>query len=99
MLDEEPDFTQKYEYVDPQKPWKKNAFEGCTIKELQEPVMIDDKRVKDSPSLIEIRNYVKNQLKYEIWSSEQRFENPHVHYLDMSKRYYDLKLQLLEENK
>ncbi len=99
MLDEEPDFTQKYEYVDPQKPWKKNTFEGCTIKELQEPVMIDGKRVKDSPSLIEIRNYVKDQLKHEIWSSEQRFENPHVHYLDMSKRYYDLKLQLLEENK
>lgn len=47
MLDEEPDFTQKYEYVDPQKPWKKNAFERCTIKELQDLIIIAERMGSD----------------------------------------------------
>ncbi len=96
---EEPDLSEKYQFVDPQKPWKKKYFEGFTIKELQQPVMKDGKRLVESPSLKEIRDYVRDQLENEIWASEQRFENPHEHYLDMSKQFYELKLQLLEENK
>ncbi len=99
MQHEEPDFSEEYAYVDPQKPWKNNSFADCTVKELQKPVMLDGKRIAESPDLEEIRAYVKEQLEHEIWSSEQRFENPHVHYLDMSREYYDLKLQLLEENR
>ena len=47
MLDEEPDFTQKYEYVDPQKKKKKNAFERCTIKELQDLIIIAERMGSD----------------------------------------------------
>ena len=34
-------------------------------------------------------------LASEIWQEEQRFENPHKHYLDMSPDYYDMKMSLL----
>ena len=66
MADETLDFTKEYTYIDPQKPWKQNAFAGCTIRELHETVMENGKRVKHSPKLEEIRSYVKQQLEYEI---------------------------------
>ena len=49
--------------------------------------------------MTEIQAYVKKQLKEEIWEEEQRFENPHRHYLDMSPSYYELKMDLLSEAK
>lgn len=50
-------------------------------------------------SLTEIRDYVKRQLATEIWQEEQRFENPHKHYLDMTPDYYELKMSLLHNLK
>ena len=38
---------------------------------------------------------VKDQLEHEIWQEEQRFKNPHPHYLDMSPEYYEMKMQML----
>ena len=57
----------------------------------------DGERVEDLPPLEEIREYVRRQLTEEIWPEEQRFENPHRHYLDMTPDYYELKMGLLEE--
>ena len=47
--------------------------------------------------LEEIRSYVKVQLEHEIWDEEQRFYNPHKHYLDMSPSYYQEKMDLLHK--
>ncbi len=94
-FDEEVDMSQPYRYVDPEKPWKNRFFENCTIKELQQLVIKDGKRTQPPKSLEEIRSYVADQLKNEIWEEEQRFENPHKHYLDMSPDYYDMKMSLL----
>ena len=93
------DLTKAYYYVDPEKPWKHSVFENCTIKELQELVLKDGKRVKAQVPLEEIREYVKQQLEGEIWQEEQRFENPHKHYIDMSPEYYDMKMKLLNETR
>ena len=51
------------------------------------------------PKLDEIRAYVKKQLDTEIWEEEQRFENPHRHYLDMTPDYYEMKMGLLYETR
>ena len=40
---------------------------------------------------------MKRQLATEVWPEEQRFENPHHHYLDMSPAYYKMKMALLKE--
>lgn len=61
------------------------------------PIFKDGKLVYKQPSLEEIRAYVKEQMKEEMWPEEQRFENPHVHYLDMTPDYYDMKMELLYE--
>ena len=48
-------------------------------------------------SIDEIKKYVQDQLTDNIWEEEQRFENPHNHYLDMSPAYYDMKMSLLHK--
>ena len=95
--DEEIDLTNPFRYVDPVAPWRQRTFDNCTGKELQVPVFKDGKLVYKLPSLEEIRAYVKEQMKEEMWPEEQRFENPHVHYLDMTPNYYDMKMELLYE--
>ena len=50
-------------------------------------------------SLKEIADYVNRQLSEEIWEEEQRFEYPHIHYMDMTPDYYEMKMQLLEDSK
>ena len=84
-------------YVDPLKPWKVRYFENCTFQSLQEPAVIGGKRVTKPVTVKEIAGFVKQQLDNEIWEEEQRFENPHIHYLDMTPKYYEMKMNLLEK--
>ncbi len=93
------DLSTPYRYIDPEQPWKQRCFERCTSKELQTLVVKEGKRVTTPKPLTEIQAYVKAQLKEEIWEEEQRFENPHRHYLDMSPAYYEMKMDLLSEAK
>ena len=94
---EQIDLTQPFRYVDPRKPWKNRLFEGGSAVNLRRLYVRDGERVEDLPPLEEIREYVRRQLTEEIWPEEQRFENPHRHYLDMTPDYYELKMGLLEE--
>lgn len=92
---EVPSTNSPYRYIDPEKPWKELYFENCTFKDMQELVIKDGEQVVASPSLEAIRSYVQYQLENEIWEEEQRFENQHRHYLDMSPEYYHMKMDLL----
>ena len=94
---EQIDLMQPFRYVDPRKPWKNRFFEGGSAVNLRRLYVRDGERVEDLPPLEEIRAYVRRQLAEEIWPEEQRFENPHRHYLDMTPDYYELKMGLLEE--
>ena len=91
------DLSKPYRYIDPIKPWKRRKFVGFSVKELLELVIKEGKRVSPKRSLNEIREYVINQLNNEIWEEEQRFENPHIHYLDMTPAYYEMKMDMLDE--
>ncbi|EKU71503.1 nicotinate phosphoribosyltransferase [Selenomonas sp. F0473] len=91
------DLTRPFRYVDPQKPWKNRFFEGFRAVNLHRLYVREGRRVEQLPTLEEIRAHVRAQLTHEIWQEEQRFENPHRHYLDMTPDYYDLKMSLLEE--
>ena len=93
------DFSEPFRFVDPESPWKKRSFKNCTVKRLQKPMIIGGKRVAEPASTMEIAAYVKKQLADEIWQEEQRFENPHKHYLDFSPAYYEMKMRMLDEAK
>ena len=95
LFDEVIDSSRPVRYVDPQKYWKERSFENCTFKNLQVKIFEDGKQIYHCPSVEEIRQYLRDQLKNEIWEEEQRFENPHGHYYDMSPAMYELKMNLL----
>ncbi len=97
--DETVDLTKPYRYVDPEKPWKTRYFENCHAVALQHKVIAGGKRVEKEKTLEEIRAYVKEQLDNEVWEEEQRFVNPHKHYMDMSPAYYELKMNLLHASR
>lgn len=96
---EQVDMSVPYRYADPAKPWKKRYFENCTAVKLQRQVVKDGKRIVPKASLDSIREYVQQQLSNEVWEEEQRFENPHVHYLNMSLAYYRMKMDMLNDSR
>lgn len=91
------DLSTPFRYIDPEKPWKNRSFEGLRAVPLQVPVFIGGEQVYKEPDISEIRSYVKKQLETEIWEEEQRFENPHRHYMDMTPDLYETKMNLLHE--
>lgn len=95
---EEVDMRKPYRFVDPIEPWKVREFTDCSAKSLQQLVIKDGKLERELPPVREIQKYVRDQLDNEIWPEEQRFENPHRHYVDMSPKYYELKMDMLEES-
>ena len=99
MPNENLDMAKPFRYIDPVKPWKQRSFTNCTAKKLLKLYVKDGKRTENLPTLNEIREYVKNQLANEVWEEEQRFENPHRHYLDMTPNYYEMKMNLLYETR
>lgn len=99
LFDEAIDMSAPFRYVDPVKPWKNRYFEGCTAKKLTRQYIKDGKLIAPLPTLNEIRDYVSYQLEHEIWQEEQRFENPHRHYLDMTPAYYEIKMSLLDKTR
>ncbi len=96
---EKVDMSVPYRYADPVKPWKNRSFENCTAKKLQQQVVKAGKRIVEPETLEDIRAYVEKQLNTEVWEEEQRFENPHEHYLDMSPAYYEMKMDMLHESR
>ena len=95
---EELDLSKPYHFISPERPWKKYNYENCTAKALQKPVVVNGKRTYETEAVSDIAERVKYQLHHEIWAEEQRFENPHLHYLDMSPAYYDMKMHLLSHS-
>ena len=94
-FDEEIDTSAPVRFIDPKEYWRDRRFENCTFRNLQVPIFKEGQLVYQCPSIDEIRAYVRHQLDNEIWSEEQRFENPHEHFFDMSPKFYELKMSLL----
>ena len=92
---EEPDLTKPYRFIDPLRPWKVLYLENCTAKKMQVQVLRDGRRCQEPEKLADIAARLRRQLEGEIWQEEQRFANPHRHYLDMSPAYYEMKMDLL----
>ena len=92
---EDVDVERSYRFVDPIEPWKVREFSDCTKKSLQQKVIENGRLIRTLPAVKDIQKYVREQLDNEIWPEEQRFENPHRHYVDMSPKYYEMKMDML----
>ena len=88
-----------YHFVDPNKPWKDLCFDSVIFKKMHECIYKNGKLLYTRPSIEETRKYVRDQVNNELWDEEKRFVLPHLHYLDFSRKLYELKLSLMKEFK
>ena len=98
LAGEDVDFSKTYRCIDPIRPWKTITLDNHTAKKLRQTVIEGGRRCYEPEALSDIAARVKKQLREEIWEEEQRFENPHGHYLDMSEDYYEMKMRMLGES-
>lgn len=66
--------------------------------ELHKTIFKNGELVYETPSLEDIREYVRKQFNEEIWEEELRFENPHRHYVDLSDELYQLKIDMIKDS-
>lgn len=97
LADEEID-ENEYEIFDPQAPWKKKTLNNYYVKPLAEKIYNGGNLVYKSPTLSEIAEYKKNQLNT-IWEEVKRLDNPQKYYVDLSKKLWDLKDNMLKNKK
>ncbi len=96
VYDETIDDTRSLEIFDPDFTWKKKTLRDFTAKELLVPVFENGKLVYNEPSYKEICEYCEAQVET-LWDEIKRFENPHKYYVDLSKKLWSVKQQLLAE--
>lgn len=100
MLRDEPmPGDEPYRYIDPVHPWRVRYYENCTFEDMHIKVFENGKKLYESQPLSKIRDYVREQLENRVWEEELRFNNPHTHYLDLSPALYELKQNMLHEER
>ncbi len=95
VYDETIDETKPLTIFDPDFTWKKKKLTDFTARELQVPIFRGGELVYNKPSLEEIKRYCAEQLDT-LWDEVLRFENPHNYYVDLSRKLWDIKHQLLD---
>ncbi len=83
---------------DPIATWKKTYLKAdtYTLRELLVPIFLSGKCVYKSPSVLEIRQYCQEELDT-LWDEARRLTNPHMVYVDLSNKLYQMKTSLLDE--
>ena len=98
LIDEQFDPADDLVLFDPQEPWKRTRLRGgeYTMRDLMIQVFDNGRCIYDSPSVMEMRNFCQKELDT-LWDETRRLVNPHMVYVDLSKKLYDMKLDLLDE--
>ncbi len=92
--DEVIDNSKPLEIFDPVQTWKKKTLESFTARELLTPIFKNGECVYESPAIADIQAYCKSEIMT-LWDEVKRFENPHRYYVDLSKKLWDIKQNLL----
>ena len=86
------------ELFDPNATWKRKIITNYIVRELQQPIFVQGRLVYQQPTLQETIAYAQRELN-SLWDEVKRLNNPHNYYVDLSQKLYDLKHQLIEENR
>lgn len=98
LIDEEFNTNEPLLLFDPIETWKKTYLEPDTyiMREMLVPIFKNGICVYKSPSVMEIRQYCKEELDT-LWEESKRLAYPHETYVDLSKKLWDEKQKLLEK--
>lgn len=97
LYDEVIDDSQPHTIFDPTAIWKTKTLTNYEVHELQVPIFKSGELVYSEPSLYEIRESCLKQVDG-LWDEVKRFENPHKYYVDLSKKLWDVKQELLNRS-
>ena len=97
VYDETVDDSKDFEIFDPDATWKRKNVYNFTAKELQVPIFKNGQLVYKCPTLEQIRDYCLQQVDT-LWDEVKRFDNPHIYYVDLSQKLWDIKYGLLKDN-
>ena len=82
---------------DPQATWKKTLLApgSYTMRELLVPVFLNGECVYESPKVMDIQKYCKEELDT-LWDESKRLVNPHTVHVDLSNELWQTKQKLLD---
>ena len=98
LVDEQYDEKDDLLLFDPLEPWKKTKLKGGTysIRPIMKQIFKNGECCYTSPKVMDIRSYCQQELDT-LWDETKRLVNPHQVYVDLSKKLYDIKIQLLDQ--
>lgn len=97
LVDETFDENEPLLLFDPLEPWKKTKLAAgtYTLRELLVPIFKKGECCYESPKVMDIRSYCLKEQDT-LWEETKRFVNPHQIYVDLSRKLYDTKIELLD---
>ena len=97
LVDDKFDENEPLLLFDPIQTWKKTLLSPgtYTMRELLVPVFKNGECVYESPSVMEIREYCR-QEKNTLWDETRRLRNPHEVHVDLSDSLWKMKNELLD---
>ncbi len=98
LRDEEMPAGDEYEIFDSNHIWKKKKITNFYVKELQEQIFKAGECVYESPDIKDIKAYCMQQQD-RMWDEMKRFENPQTYYVDLSKKLWTLKHEMIDAAK
>ena len=98
LHDETVDDSKDLEIFDPEATWKTKTVYNFTAKELQVPIFRQGQLVYRKPTLDEIRTYCQQQVGT-LWDEVKRFDNPHTYYVDLSRKLWNIKNDMLRQKR
>lgn len=96
VYDEVIDASEELTLFDPDFTWKKKKIRDFRAAEMLVPIFKNGSCVYEKPSYSSICTYAKEQVD-SLWDEIKRFENPHSYYVDLSKKLWNVKNELLSE--
>lgn len=98
-LSEEEDVQQhkQIKLFDPLHPYMHRFVQDYDAQELLTPIFVAGEQVYELPTLDEIRDHHKHQLRL-FWPEYLRKLNPHKYHVDLSVAAWEMKHNLLEEH-
>lgn len=97
LADETFDEANSLLLFDPIQTWKKThlAPRSYTMRELLIPVFKEGRQVYQSPKVMDIQKYCKEELAT-LWEESRRLVNPHKVHVDLSNQLWHMKNKLLD---
>ena len=94
LHDENIDDSKPYEIFDQDFVWKKKLVTNFRAVNIRRQIFKNGKCVAEQHTLSELQAFCRAQVDM-LWDEVKRFENPHRYYVDLSKKLWTLKNNMI----